>query len=145
MKFIKLIKASLTEQEINQAKNKFNSYKWSDIELYNPDVDDDYEAWDRLIDIIKDDYLEDNQNADPKDYEKIIGMTFEEFKNKRQEVLNKRSNNNKLEKLKEDLSTLENIIDDINERGLNFDYSFLNQLTQDRYDVEDKIKELEGK
>ena len=147
MRFIRLIKANLTEEEINQIKNKFNSYKWSDIELYNPDVDDAYEAWERITDIINDDYLtsEQKEKVDSKDYEKIIGMTFEQFTNNRQNAINKRKIANKIELLKEDLSIINNLIEKLESSKLNFDYDFQRELYQEKDYLEEQIKDLENK
>ena len=144
-KIEKIIKAGLSEEEINQVKTKFKNANWSQYELFNPDVLDDYDVWDELTDTIKYDYLTDEQkeNIDSKDVEKIIGMTFEEFCNKRQNFIDSREREDKLEKYKEDLNVLETILD-TQVHKLNFSYDFIDKLYSDKYDLNKKIIELKG-
>lgn len=145
-KIEKIIKAGLSEEEINQFKTKFKNDTWTEYEIYNPDVVDNYDAWDELADIIKYDYLTDEQkeNVDSKDIEKIVGMTFEEFSNKRQNFIDRRERQDKFEKYKEDLNVLESILDE-KVHQLNFSYDFIEKLYSDKYDLEKKIEQIEGK
>lgn len=146
MKFIKLVKAkqNLSEQEIADIRKRFNLNSWSDDEIYNPDTEMD--AWELLTDIIDSDYLteEQKERAEMEDYESIIGMTWEQFNEKRNQLIESKKSENNLEKYKEDLYVLKDILD-TEAHKLNFSYDFIEQLYLDKYDLENKIKTLEGK
>lgn len=146
MKFTKIIKAkqNLSEQEISDIRKRLNLNSWSDDEIYNPDTEMD--AWELLTDIIDSDYLteEQKERAEMQDYESILGMTWEQFNEKRNQLIESRKSENNLEKYKEDLYVLKDILD-TEVHKLNFSYDFIEQLYSDKYDLEKKIKESEGK
>lgn len=145
MKFTKIIKAkqNLSEQEISNIRKRLNLNSWSDDEIYNPDTEMD--AWELLTDIIDSDYLteEQKERAEMQDYESIIGMTWEQFNEKRNQLIESKKSENNLEKYKEDLYVLKDILD-TEVHKLNFSYDFIEQLYSDKYDLENKIKTLEG-
>ena len=146
MKFTKIIKAkqNLSEQEISDIRKRLNLNSWSDDEIYNPDTEMD--AWDLLIDIIDSDYLteEQKERAEMQDYEAILGMTWEQFNEKRNQLIESIKSEDNLEKYKEDLYVLKDILD-TEVHKLNFSYDFIEQLYSDKYDLEKKIEESEGK
>lgn len=146
MKFTKIIKAkqNLSEQEISDIRKRLNLNSWSDDEIYNPDTEMD--AWELLTDIIDSDYLteEQKERAEMQDYESILGMTWEQFNEKRNQLIESRKSENNLEKYKEDLYVLKDILD-TEVHKLNFSYDFIEQLYSDKYDLEKKIEESEGK
>ena len=113
MKFTKIIKAkqNLSQEEIAIIKEKLNLNNWSDDEIYNPDTEMD--AWELLTDIIDSDYLteEQKERAEMQDYEAILGMTWEQFNEKRNQLIESRKLENNLEKYKEDLYVLKDILD----------------------------------
>lgn len=146
MKFTKIIKAkqNLSQEEIAIIKEKLNLNNWSDDEIYNPDTEMD--AWELLTDIIDSDYLteEQKERSEMQDYEAILGMTWEQFNEKRNQLIESRKSENNLEKYKEDLYVLKDILD-TEVHKLNFSYDFIEQLYSDKYDLEKKIEEFEGK
>lgn len=146
MKFTKIIKAkqNLSQEEIAIIKEKLNLNNWSDDEIYNPDTEMD--AWELLTDIIDSDYLteEQKERAEMQDYEAILGMTWEQFNEKRNQLIESRKLENNLEKYKEDLYVLKDILD-TEVHKLNFSYDFIEQLYSDKHDLEKKIEEFEGK
>ena len=146
MKFTKIVKAkqNLSQEEIAIIREKLNLNNWSDDEIYNPDTEMD--AWELLTDIIDSDYLteEQKERAEMQDYEAILGMTWEQFNEKRDQLKETKKSSEKLEKYKEDLRVLEDILDE-KVHQLNFSYDFMEQLYSDKYDLEKKIEEFEGK
>ena len=145
MKFTKIVKAkqNLSEQEIADIKKRLNLNNWSDDEIYNPNTEMD--AWELLTDIIDSDYLteEQKERAEMEDYEAILGMTWEQFDEKRNQLIESRKSENNLEKYKNDLEVLLEILDE-KVHQLNFSYDFMEQLYSDKYDLEKKIEEQKG-
>lgn len=145
MKFIKLIKSSLTEEEINQIKTKFDKTNWSDAEIYDPtNSDDNIEVWDSLRDTIESDYLTDEQKEkfDEKDFEKIIGLTIKQFSENRDFYVQKHKLENDIEKYHDDYYELKRLTED-GIGKLNFDYEFIDTLYSEKNRLETKIKEME--
>ena len=146
MKFTKIVKAkqNLSEQEIADIKKRLNLNNWSDDEIYNPNTEMD--AWELLTDIIDSDYLteEQKERAEMDDYEAILGITWEQFNKKRNQLIEKQKSEKKLEQYKDDLYVLQEILDE-KVHQLNFSYDFMEKLYSDKYDLEKKIEQIEGK
>ena len=145
MKF-RTLKAGLSEEEIKQISTKFNSdltNKWSNFELYSPDSDYDSDAYDALTDIIDWDYLTDEQRdrIDYEDYEKIIGFTEEQFNKNRQLFVEERQLEDKIDDISSDITTMEDLLDACSE--LKHDYQFESQLFSDKYDLEERLQQLD--
>lgn len=144
MKFIKLIKASLTEEEINQIKTKFDKTNWSDAEIYDPgNGNDNYDTWESLKDTIISDYLTEEQEnkIDEKDFEKIIGLTFEQFSKNRDLYEQKHKLENDIEKYHDDYYELKRLTED-GIGKLNFDYEFIDTLYSEKNRLETKVNEM---
>lgn len=146
-KISKIVKAGLSPEEIQQIKAKFDKTNWSDIEIYDAhNGNNNYDTWDDLIFTIKLDYLTDEQkeNIDSEDFEKIIGMTFEQFCKNRDLYVQADNLENEIEELEDDFSELRNLIEDGLPK-LNNEYEFVTTLYTEKSELERKIKELENK
>lgn len=146
-KISKIVKAGLSEEELNQVKAKFDKTNWSDVEIYDPtNSDDNIEVWDSLKDTIESDYLTDEQREkfDEKDFEKIIGLTIKQFSENRDLYVQENELKNKLEKYDNDFSELKRLTED-GIGKLNFDYEFIETLYAEKSQLETKIEELENR
>ena len=146
-KISKIVKAGLSEEELNQVKAKFDKTNWSDAEIYDAwNGNDNHDTWNDLCDTIEYEYLTDEQkeNVESKDFEKIIGMTFEQFCKNRDLYVQENELKNKLEKYDNDFSELKRLTEDGISK-LNFDYEFIETLYAEKSQLETKIEELENK
>lgn len=146
-KLEKLIKANLTNEELNQAKAEFDKANWSDLEIYMADSkQDNHDAWDSLIDEITWQYFprEKREEVDAKDCEKILGITFDQFCKNRDLYVQENELENKLEKYDDDFSELKRLTED-GIGKLNFDYEFIETLYAEKSQLETKIEEIKNK
>lgn len=137
----------LTDQEINDIKNRLDIGKWSGFEIYDPDQDSDYAAFEKLEDYILYNYLTDDQkeriDASAGDYEKILGFTFEEFCEKRKVYVELQKLENKMEEYLEESSRLDKVEEAID--NLYLDYEFTSVFNSNKYDFEKEIDKIDAR